>query len=132
HPSEVDVAVDRHVGVTCRCCDLVLDQHAPFEQRDVRVPIGPYVHAHEVATRGTTLPSATAPASERLLIEVVERDGITDAEVGLHDVVVRGRGRSAATAPTAATTATSRGLGGGGRGLGCRTPVADLRLRWRG
>src|SRR5207245_2152815 len=87
--------------------DVVLDQAAPFEDCDVRAPVGKYVDAHEIPARRTTLAGAPAATLEDVVVEVVEVDGehVGAAHVGADDLGVRAR--PAAVAGTAAAPATA-------------------------
>ena len=155
HAPEVDVAVDR-VG-TLRRGQGVLDQAAPFEHGDVRVPALERVDAHQIAPGRAALAGAAAPALPRFVVEL-ERGLVAQPEVGPHDVVgqrlgadggtvarvgvLAVRARRAATAATtsAAATAPAAALRCGRLAVGCgcrrrdgrRTRVADPRARGRG
>ena len=61
--------------------DVVLDQRAAFEHRDVRDAVVALVHDHQVATGRTALAVRAAPALQRLAVERVEQRGAVDVDV---------------------------------------------------
>ncbi len=97
----------------------MLDELAAFEHTDVGEAVGPHVHDHQVATRGTALAARSPAPLQRLLVEGVEQRGAVDvdvAELARVDVLdgaaaraaPRAGGRAVATATAAATAVRRR------------------------